>query len=107
MSGLPIEHRALSFQISESQAVDVYDSKAKGAPKSGEEDRVFFENLDYHIISEDKVCERFNVARDRGLSHDIASQRLQRDGKNVLPQARESYVRKILGYVFGDFCSVL
>lgn len=105
--GLPIEHRALSFQISESQAIEKYDPKAKEPPKKGEEDRVFFEELDYHILHEDKVCERFNVSRNSGLSHNIAAQRLQRDGKNVLPQPRESYVRKLLGYVFGDFCSVL
>jgi sodium/potassium-transporting ATPase subunit alpha len=107
VSGLPIEHRALSFQISESQAVEAYDPKAKEPPKAGEEDRVFFEGLDYHILHEDKACERFNVSRDGGLSQDIAAQRLQRDGKNLLPQPRESYVRKVLGYVFGGFCSVL
>jgi sodium/potassium-transporting ATPase subunit alpha len=105
--GLPIEHRALSFQISESQAVDQYDPKAKEPAKKDEEDRVFFEELDYHILDEHKICERFNVSRDSGLSKDIAAQRLSRDGKNVLPQPRESYIRKLLGYVFGGFCSVL
>jgi sodium/potassium-transporting ATPase subunit alpha len=107
VSGLPIEHRVLSFQISESQAIEAYNPKAKEPPKAGEEDRVFFEELDYHILHEDKACERFNVSRDKGLSQDIAAQRLQRDGKNVLPQPRENNVRKVLGYVFGGFCSVL
>lgn len=106
MSGLPIEHRSLSFQISESQAVD-YDLKTKEPPRKGDEDRVFFEELDYHILSEVKICERFNVSRDSGLSHNIAAQRLERDGKNILPQPRDSYFRKVLGYIFGDFCSVL
>lgn len=109
ISGLPIEHRSLSFQISESQAIDSNDPKAKATevPKAEEKDRVFFEQLDYHILSEEKVCERFNASRQSGLSQDIAGQRLQRDGKNVLPQPRESYIRKVLGYIFGGFCSVL
>ncbi|KAI9691942.1 MAG: hypothetical protein M1822_008015 [Bathelium mastoideum] len=106
-SGIQIEHRTLSFQISESQANDTHGLKARQPPKKEEEDRVFFEEIDYHIVHEDKICNRFNVSRDSGLSRGIASQRLQREGKNVLPQSRESYFRKILGYVFGGFCSVL
>ncbi|KAI9653318.1 MAG: hypothetical protein M1821_007642 [Bathelium mastoideum] len=106
-SGIPIEHRTLSFQISESQANERHGFKARQPPKKEEEDRVFFEEIDYHIVHEDKICNRFNVSRDSGLSRGIASQRLQREGNNVLPQSRESYFRKILGYVFGGFCSVL
>lgn len=105
VAGLPIEHRTLSFQISESQANDGLEKSVK--TKKGVEDRVFFEELDYHILHREKVCNRFNVSLERGLSRDIALKRLERDGKNVLPHPRENQVRKILGYVFGGFCSVL
>lgn len=105
VAGLPIEHRTLSFQISESQANDDPDKPVK--LKKGVEDRVFFEELDYHILPKDKICNQFNVSIDRGLSNDIALKRLERDGKNLLPHPHENQIRKILVYVFGGFCSVL
>lgn len=105
--GLPIEHRTLSFRISESQAKKVDDFKSGDKGEKKVEDRVYFEELDYHILQPEKVCNLFNVSLQSGLSNEIASQRLQRDGKNVLPAPRENQLRKILGYIFGGFCSVL
>ncbi|KIV98826.1 uncharacterized protein PV09_09398 [Verruconis gallopava] len=105
ISGLPIEHRTLSFQISEAQAEH---RQEKSRTRPGDvEDRVFFENLDYHMLHQDKICSLFNVSLDHGLSSEVAEQRLQRDGKNVLPESHESQILKVLGYVFGGFCSVL
>ncbi|KAG9253005.1 uncharacterized protein F5Z01DRAFT_682232 [Emericellopsis atlantica] len=54
-----------------------------------------------------QACQQLNVSADTGLSNDVAAMRLECDGKNILPQPKTNYLRKILGYIFGGFCSVL
>ncbi|OCK80749.1 putative Na/K ATPase alpha 1 subunit [Lepidopterella palustris CBS 459.81] len=105
-SGIPIEFRTISFQVSESQAIGRSISK-EGKPTKKTDDKDYFENLDFHILNSDDVCRQFNVFLDQGLSNGAAAARLQRNGKNVLPQRRENYLMKLLGYIFGGFCSVL
>lgn len=53
------------------------------------------------------IYQRFSTSPVQGLSHDAAAKRLQRDGPNVLPSRRENYLKKLAGYIFGGFCSVL
>ncbi|KAJ5092041.1 hypothetical protein NUU61_006911 [Penicillium alfredii] len=104
-AGFPIEFRTLSIQISESQnatkQVDVEEHKEKQTHQD------YFESLDFHTLSQEKLCQEFNVDQRTGLSASSAAKRLQRDGKNVIAHHRENYLRKILFYVFGGFCSVL
>ncbi|KAJ2976707.1 hypothetical protein NQ176_g4791 [Zarea fungicola] len=37
----------------------------------------------------------------------MVANRQQRDGRNTLPKPKANYWKKILGYVFGGFCSIL
>ncbi|PYH98126.1 calcium ATPase [Aspergillus ellipticus CBS 707.79] len=104
-TGIPIEFRTISFQISESQAAPEEVLKARTKEKKPDQD--YFESLDYHVLDADRLCQQFNVDANRGLSREAAATRLQRDGKNVIAQHSENYLKKILGYVFGGFCSVL
>jgi sodium/potassium-transporting ATPase subunit alpha len=105
-SGLPIEFRTLSIQVGESQAAASHPP-IKRTDNTEDGAKEYFEQLDYHILSTKNVCDRFNVLESLGLSQNAAATRLQRDGKNEIPHPRERYLGKLLGYVFGGFCSVL
>ncbi|OBT58133.1 hypothetical protein VE04_01665 [Pseudogymnoascus sp. 24MN13] len=114
VQGVPIEFRTLSFQVSESQAIgEVAPSKKllealKKKKKADEiEEKDYFEHLDYHKRNGDDVCSALNVHCDKGLSASEAATRLSQNGKNAFPHRRENYVKKILFYIFGGFCSVL
>jgi sodium/potassium-transporting ATPase subunit alpha len=104
-TGLPIEFRTLSIHISESQNApkDVLDAPKK--EKQPHQD--YFENLDFHTLTTERLCQEFNVNQLTGLSSSSAAIRLQRDGKNVIAHHGENYFKKIFFYVFGGFCSVL
>ncbi|KAL4893308.1 hypothetical protein BDV59DRAFT_178003 [Aspergillus ambiguus] len=105
-TGIPIEFRTVSFQISETQKAREEAIKLKHE-KEKHPDYDYFETLDFHLLSTEKLCQEFNVDLRYGLSDSAVSTRLQRDGKNLISRYRENYVKKILGYVFGGFCSVL
>ncbi|KAL1882414.1 hypothetical protein Plec18167_002830 [Paecilomyces lecythidis] len=106
--GIPIEFRTLSIQISESHNTSeelLKNKKDKRDKNLVNQD--YFEQLDYHILSPDRLCQQLNVDPEKGLSASAAATRLQRDGKNTVAQRRENYLKKIFFYVFGGFCSVL
>jgi sodium/potassium-transporting ATPase subunit alpha len=104
--GIPIEFRTLSIQISEAQRATEEVIKER-QEKESPPDQDYFESLDLHILSTDRLSQQLNVDCRSGLSSSAAAHRLQRDGKNVISHHRENYFKKILGYVFGGFCSVL
>jgi sodium/potassium-transporting ATPase subunit alpha len=110
-SGIPIDFRTLSIQVSESQGVTSEELKEndikKSVKSSKAEDHDYFTKLDFHLLSPEQICRQLNVSFDQGLSASSASTRLQHNGKNVIAQRRENYWRRVLGYVFGGFCSVL
>lgn len=105
-SGIPIEFRTLSIQISESQA-DAKNPPNKGGSSGDDANKDYFEQLDYHMLGVKNVCDRFNVFQEQGLSDNAAATRLLRDGRNQIPSPPERIFRKILLYIFGGFCSVL
>ncbi|KAL6870395.1 calcium ATPase [Trichoderma novae-zelandiae] len=105
-SGVPIEYRTLSIHVSESRNVDSDNlADAKGPRKENKEE--YFSNLTFHELQVDQLCQQLNVSQGDGLSETAAALRLQRDGRNTLPHPKTNYLRKILTYVFGGFCSVL
>ncbi|KAG6827950.1 hypothetical protein H0H92_009858 [Tricholoma furcatifolium] len=95
---IPIGFRTLSIQVTESQH--------PGGKKQGEVVD-FFEQLTYHTVGVEKLLEMFATSYDRGLESAVASRNIQRDGKNVIVQARPQYIWKLVGYLFGGFCSIL
>lgn len=104
-AGIPIEFRTLSIQISESQTAP--KEVIAEAPKEKLPNQDYFESLDFHILPQDQLCQQFNVDPRTGLSSSAAATRLARDGKNVIAQHRENYLKKLFFYVFGGFCSIL
>lgn len=104
-SGIPIEYRTLSIQVAESRKVDSDNSTDIKAVNK--DDESYFSNLSYHELEVDQLYQQLNVSSQSGLSESAAANRIQRDGRNVLPKAKTNYWKKILMYVFGGFCSVL
>ncbi|KAL2009405.1 hypothetical protein VTN00DRAFT_5212 [Thermoascus crustaceus] len=105
-AGIPIEFRTLSFQISESQnaAEEVVKARQKNEKQA---DKDYFEQLDFHILTPERLSQQFNADFDQGLTSTAAGTRLQRDGRNIISRHHENYLKKVLMYVFGGFCSVL
>ncbi|KAJ1323621.1 sodium/potassium-transporting ATPase subunit alpha [Microdochium nivale] len=109
--GVRIEYRTLSIQVSESRHVD-RDSSGKSTDKkstgkSDNENLDYFTNMTYHELDEAQICQQLNVSAEQGLSGEAAARRLERDGKNILPQPKTNYLRKLVTYVFGGFNSIL
>ncbi|KAJ9647723.1 hypothetical protein H2199_001497 [Coniosporium tulheliwenetii] len=108
VSGIPIEFRTLSYQVSESQGLHDIDKVKQGRKdEEKKDDKDYFEKLDFHLSDTSTACEQLGVKQDRGLCAGEAAARLSRDGKNSFPRRKENYVKKLLIYVFGGFCSVL
>lgn len=104
-SGLPIGYRTLSFEVTHS--LERSRSLSKDQDRPGSKDSDAFEGLDYHLLDAKAICQRLGVDRNQGLSSEAASTRLQKNGKNILPQPKQQYWKKLFFYVFGGFCSVL
>ena len=105
--GVQIEYRTLSIQVAESQNANA-ENDVKGTKSIGwKDDQEYFANQNAHSISAEQVCRQFNVAPDQGLSDSAVTTRLRLQGKNVLPQPKTNYIKRILLYMFGGFCSVL
>ena len=100
---IQIEYRTLSIQVSEAKRID--EPKDIDADPKGLDD--YFSSLQFHELQVEQLCQQLNVSQRDGLSTDIAAQRMERDGPNTLPKPQTNYMRKLFGYVFGGFCSVL
>ncbi|RSL97536.1 hypothetical protein CEP52_010871 [Fusarium oligoseptatum] len=107
-SGVQIEYRTLSIQVTEAkqQEPELEDAKdPKGLKNKDDED--YFANLQYHEVQVEQLCQQLNVSPGVGLSEHAAGVRLERDGNNSLPHPKTNYIKRTLKYIFGGFCSVL
>lgn len=77
----------------------------KNAPEV--DDSEYFNNMNFHRMTIEQIDRTLDTSHQLGLDTLTATKRLQQNGPNVLLQRSSSYVWKILGYVFGQFCSVL
>lgn len=102
---LQIQYRTLSIHVSEAKKDSEERPDQLLQDKKIDED--YFSNLEYHTIGVDQLCQQLNVSLEQGLSANAAGIRLGRDGKNVLPRPKTNYIKKLIGYIFGGFCSVL
>ncbi|KAF9184051.1 hypothetical protein BGZ51_003587 [Haplosporangium sp. Z 767] len=108
----PIEFRSLSIHVTDTQRSNKTGEFTRDPNKdkkdqdfSAEAD--FFATVDFHKLSLAEIDLRFNSSNDQGLQQVEAQRRLQANGPNTLDTRRPSYLKKILGYLFGGFCSVL
>jgi sodium/potassium-transporting ATPase subunit alpha len=117
---IPIGFRTLSIQVHESKRYEqprvkrqepvskwrFWKSTKKTTLGNGD-DAAFFGSLEYHTLSIDEVSQRVSVTPQIGLDSSAASTRLSRDGPNILSSRKSQLWKKILRYIFGDFCSIL
>ncbi|KAH8888990.1 calcium ATPase [Thozetella sp. PMI_491] len=106
-SGIQIEYRSLSIHVSETRKADEGGSMDIKKTANLSDQRDYFAGLTFHELDAAQICQQLNVAPDVGLSEAAATTRLQRDGNNTLPEPATQYLKKILMYLFGGFCSVL
>ncbi|KAI9281009.1 hypothetical protein BC943DRAFT_310639 [Umbelopsis sp. AD052] len=99
---IPVEFRTLSIHVTDS--IHVPNNKNKGKEV---DDSEYFASMEFHKLTMEEVVQRFNTSDTLGLDTSAAENRLKRNGPNVLVQRKPNYVLKVLGYVFGGFCSVL
>ncbi|KAG0046490.1 hypothetical protein BGZ83_008342 [Gryganskiella cystojenkinii] len=111
-NAVPIEFRTLSIHVTETRQSGKLGpdsrSKKKGkkdADLSSESD--FFATVDFHRLTPNEIDLRFNSNESQGLNSDEARRRLQAHGPNTLQMRKPNYVKKVLGYLFGGFCSIL
>lgn len=109
-NAVPIEFRTLSMHVTETHRSG--KTEVKGATEvkgkeaiDGETD--FFSTIDFHRLTAAEVSLRFNSNETLGLAQAEATRRLSANGPNTLDVRKPNYVKKILGYLFGGFCSVL
>ncbi|PWN31554.1 K, P-type ATPase [Meira miltonrushii] len=98
---IPMGYRTLSIHVYDSQRFPADDDGP------GLKDADYLARLDYHRLPIEEVCQRFNVNSALGLDQEAAKRRLERNGKNVFSKRKNTYYKKLLRYVFGDFCSIL
>lgn len=93
-SGVQIEYRTLSIQVSESRRIGDDTTTKEALPQKN--DQEYFSNLNFHELGVEQICQQLNVAQDQGLSSSAAANRMKRDGANTLPRPRSNYTKKIL-----------
>jgi sodium/potassium-transporting ATPase subunit alpha len=63
--------------------------------------------VDWHKISVEEALTRLAVSPKTGLDKAQAQRRLQQNGKNVISPPKTNMFRKVFGWVFGGFGSLL
>ncbi|KAI0259575.1 sodium-potassium ATPase [Gloeopeniophorella convolvens] len=97
---LPIEFRTLSLHLEHSQQAQLDPKAPKGAIKD-------LSDLDWHKLPVDEALRRLAVAPQRGLDSPQAARRAATAGPNAISPPPRRVLRKVLGWVFGGFGSLL
>jgi len=111
-NAMPIEFRTLSIHVTETHLSSKdATGAAKGKSKSKDEgitsETDFFATVDFHKLTPAEIDLRFNSNEALGLAQAEAERRLRTNGPNTLTTRKPNYIKRILGYIFGGFCSVL
>lgn len=117
-NALPIEFRTLSIHVTETHrsnkegTTTAFGSKGKSKSKAPKDEGItsetdFFATVDFHKLTPAEINLRFNSNEALGLEQVEAERRLKTNGPNTLISRKPNQIKKILGYVFGGFCSVL
>ncbi|CAG8490503.1 20749_t:CDS:2 [Cetraspora pellucida] len=99
-SQLSIEYRTLSIRLEESRTKTLEENEKDPRIKKELE-------IDFHKLSLHELSLRFNTDTSSGLDSLTATQRLQRNGKNLISPPDSKLFKKIFYYFFGGFCPLL
>ncbi|KAJ3019529.1 hypothetical protein HKX48_002006 [Thoreauomyces humboldtii] len=100
VDSLAIQYRTISHQLTNPR-------EAHSDKKENRSDTQYFEQLEFHKLDAQRLCQQFNTDSLKGLDDRAVKIRQDRDGLNTFSQKHPSYIWKVLGYLFGGFCSVL
>ncbi|KAN0065286.1 hypothetical protein ACQY0O_001121 [Thecaphora frezii] len=101
-SRVPAEFKTLSIQLSQGGLGDKAD-KAKREQKTVKE----LSELDWHSITVEEALKRLSSSADTGLDASQAERRLKQYGRNEMSKPPSRWARKLFGYIFGGFGSLL
>ncbi|GME36769.1 ATPase P-type K/Mg/Cd/Cu/Zn/Na/Ca/Na/H-transporter [Neofusicoccum parvum] len=104
---LPIQFRTLSFNVEQSQARDIDDLDLKAKSKKKQEEDFDYASVDWHKITPNELCLRLSTSFQQGLSKDAAARKLKEYGPNVPSPPPSTWFRKLIGYFFGGFGTIL
>ncbi|KAF8811093.1 sodium-potassium ATPase [Phlegmacium glaucopus] len=100
---LPAEFRTLSIHV-ETRVSDTGGGKGQeGRDRAVKE----LSSLDWHKISAEEALTRLAVSPKTGLDKPQFQRRLKQHGKNVISPPKSNMFRKVFGWVFGGFGSLL
>ncbi|OHW91807.1 k antiporter p-type ATPase [Colletotrichum incanum] len=97
---LPIQYRTVSIEIEEYKTKTEAIKKAKNVATELSE-------LEWHILSVDEILRRQSSSLADGLSPDQIQRRMAHYGKNAPSPAPTNHTKRILGYFFKGFGTVL
>ncbi|TFY54358.1 hypothetical protein EVG20_g9732, partial [Dentipellis fragilis] len=97
-SRLPVEYRTLSIHV---------NTKASSGDDSEKEAVKDLINLDWHKITSDEALRRLGVSPKTGLDSTQAQRRIATHGKNQLSPPPSHTLRRVLGWIFGGFGTLL
>ncbi|KAI4690640.1 uncharacterized protein J4E88_002112 [Alternaria novae-zelandiae] len=101
-TALPITYRTLSIEIDEDQ-----HKKQDEVKRAKEKAAVDLADLEWHTLAVHELCRRLSVDIDQGLSDDQAKRRISEHGQNKMTPPPSGLLKKIIGYFFGGFGSIL
>ncbi|KAI4637641.1 hypothetical protein J4E83_000458 [Alternaria metachromatica] len=101
-TALPITYRTLSIEIDEDQ-----HKKQDEVKRAKEKAAVDLADLEWHTLAVHELCRRLSVDIDQGLSDDQAQRRISEHGQNKMTPPPSGLLKKIIGYFFGGFGSIL
>ncbi|KAK1595475.1 Na,H/K antiporter P-type ATPase [Colletotrichum navitas] len=97
---LPIQYRTVSFEIEEYKSKTAAVKKAKNVATELSE-------LEWHTLSLDEILRRQSSSLADGLSSDQVQRRTAHYGRNAPSPAPTNHTKRILGYFFKGFGTVL
>ncbi|KAG0004569.1 hypothetical protein BGZ79_008820 [Entomortierella chlamydospora] len=118
-NAVPIEFRTLSIHVTETHRSGKQGNvlakskksswgwKGKGRDEDLLDETDFFTTTDFHKLTDAEVYLRFNTNESLGLTKAEAERRFKTNGPNTLTARKPNYLKKVLGYLFGGFCSIL
>ncbi|PWN42087.1 K, P-type ATPase [Ceraceosorus guamensis] len=100
---LAMNYRTMSLVMSTGGLADAPQRHRKGERKTLKD----FSNLEWHKLPVEDVLHRLGVSPAGGLDADQAKRRISQYGPNRMSKPQSQLLRKLFGYVFGGFGSLL
>lgn len=99
---LPVEFRTLSLQVEYRSS---FGDNSAGRSRQDAVKEII--SLDWHSIPLQEAFQRLSVSPKTGLDSAQVQRRIVANGRNIISPPKSNTLRKVLGWVFGGFGSLL